>query len=248
MVVVSLDFSVRNDVTDNWAILLAATATIIAGVGGGVLAWKSAQRQVENQNRLAEQDNQRSLLAARAALPPVLASLNSKAKIGFANAADFETQKSWEIELKKESVENSSISRSEIAVLQDCIKFADPISARWLSLIVAHFQIRSSRLERNLAQIGLIRMEWQVADDAMNWRVLSAMIDHMFEFSRTGKIPDEVLSENAVSLPVDIPPSKLTVRDWDKAFSRKMKRVALTGGWASKNFQSSLLNEPSNGA
>lgn len=213
---------------------------LVALLGSG-LALAGVLANIDNQNRLAEEENKKSLLAARAALPPVLASLNSKAEAGYKNAVDFETQKSWEIEFKEESVEKSSISASEIAVLQECIKYADSISARWLSLIVAHFQIQASRLEGSLTTSGLIKLEGQVADDAINWRILSAMIAHMFEFSRTGKKPEEFLPENTVNIAVDVASKNLSREDLEKARSRKVKYIEETHGWTSTGFQNALV-------
>jgi hypothetical protein len=102
---------------------------LVALLGSG-LALAGVLANIDNQNRLAEEENAKSLLAARAALPAVLATLSAKAESGCLSAANLRSRQRWENEYKAEAIDEASIGAAEITVLQECIKYAVPVSAR----------------------------------------------------------------------------------------------------------------------
>ncbi|MFY0617787.1 hypothetical protein [Shimia sp.] len=241
--VVSLDYSVRNNVQDNWAILLAAAATITAGVGGGLLAWKSAQRQVDNQNRLAEEENAKSLLAARAALPAVLANLYEKTSTSLKLLVSCSQRCEAPVDRYTE-FQSTEIEDAEMAILKECIKYSDVETSQWLSLIISHTQFNRSRLKSIVKQPRQRRTD-QTANDAIEWYLLIAMIDHMWDFARTGKCANDQLEKNkpaADRLKTSLFHTDLGPRceGWEEAQSQMVARIERNGGWSSSAFLNRL--------
>lgn len=83
----ALDETVSEDLRKNWIYLVSAGVTLLAAS----LALLGTFSVIENQNRLAAEENTRSLLAARAALPPVLSSFSGKADAAFEMMQNYET-------------------------------------------------------------------------------------------------------------------------------------------------------------
>lgn len=67
----ALDESVSTALHKNWIYLVSSGVTLLAAS----LALMGTFSVIENQNRLASEENEKSLLAARAALPTALSSL-----------------------------------------------------------------------------------------------------------------------------------------------------------------------------
>lgn len=245
MLFVSLDFSVRNNVQNSWAVLLAAAATIVAGVGGGILAWQSAQRQVENQNRLASEEVERSLMAARAVLPPVLSSLYLKSVAGF-EASDDQLSRSQDESASLRLLSELELSEEELKALTGCIKFADPGTARWLSLIISHFQIGQARLRSHLLRSDLTvdapsSNDQAIAYRAIDWLEIKALVSHLFEFARTGTPPGAELDTSKISPPIEYLHTGPTARCWKETFDDLMRHYDENSGVTSEAFQKRLI-------
>lgn len=217
--------------------LFSAVATLFAAS----LALKGTLSVIENQNQHKIQDIERSLLAARAALPAVLSSLYQKSLDGYEAAANQTNLKAVPASANV-ILEKLSLTSSELRVLQECIKYCDDNTARWLSLIISHFQISRSRLERDLSNIKISVTGPPLARSAMEWLLIKAMVGHVFEFSRTGKEPAFELGKNSIEYPIDAPWDSPVLANWDHVYSSLTSKFENTGGWSSSAFQKRLLN------
>ncbi len=199
LLVVSLDFSVRNNIQDNWAILLAATATIVAGVGGGVLAWKSAQRQVENQNRLAQEEKGAKIRAAKSMLPSILAELSRRCEhnaftvlLNSRSATDG-TSLPDHLKIYIGAEIKPFLEGHEFQTLKDCIEYADIEDAQVLQHIVRRYQIYFSRChafdfpEVTYDSHGRVldSTSLQLAED---WNSLERLTAHCLRFARAESV------------------------------------------------------------
>jgi hypothetical protein len=215
--------------------------SVLAALIASGIAWMSAMANIHNQQNLAKTAGEQSLLAARAVLPPVLSSLHNKAQLGFVASANQIKLKANSDEALK-SLEQLALTPDELSALQKCIQFSDEDTARWLSLIISHFQIHHARLEGNLFTVGLIKLEKQIANDALDWSLTSTMVLHLIEFARTGKVPTLDLPKENIVIPIHFDGTGPVMTHWDNVFRRVCHHFDDTGGWSSIAFQKRLLN------
>lgn len=141
---------------------------------------------------------------------------------------------------KKQTIEGIRISKEEIDVLKNCIKYSNPTTARWLSLIIAHFQIQTSRTEAALNTVNATTPPTAAASSALQWILLRELIGHLFEFSRTGQLPSEILDNSGIVFPIHASQTGPVFNNWGKAYQRLTNYHANNGGWTSKAFQARL--------
>lgn len=158
-----IDESVATAYQKNWVYLFSALTTLAAAA----LALSGTFSVIHNQKELAASENAKSLLAARAALPPVLSSLTKKATLGFDACSNQLTLKTTP-HVARDTLEKLTLTTDELAVLTSCIKYCDDDTARWLSLIISHLQILYARLDSNLFTAGLLPDDMQIAGGALD--------------------------------------------------------------------------------
>lgn len=237
----ALDETVSEGLRKNWVYLASAATTLLAAS----LALLGTFSIIENQNRLASEENEKSLLAARAALPTVLSSLYRKSENGF-EASDDQLGRSQDKPACLRLLSELELSEEELKALTGCIKFADPDTARWLSLIISHFQIAQARLERDLLRSELTVHTASsnapiIADRAIDWLEIKALVSHLFEFARTGTPTGTELDTSKISLPIEFLYTGPTARCWDNAFDNLMRHYDDNGGVTSEAFQQRLI-------
>ena len=215
--------------------------TFAATLGAAALALLGTLTVISNQNEIAYQENNRRLLAARAALPPVLSSLYQKAVTGADMTANQKPLKATPKKAQK-ALRKLAITSSEMLVLKECIKYADEDTSRWLSLIISHFQIHRSRLNSAFFTRGLIIIDIQVARATLEWFLIKIMIEHLFEFSRTGKQPDFELDSTKIRYPIQLGHSGPVYNNWDQVVEDLVVYIDKYGGWSGAAFQRRLLN------
>lgn len=232
-----IDESVHDAYQKNWVYLFSALTTLAAAS----LALSGTFSVIFNQNELARKETERSMLAARALLPPVLSSLHTKAELGFLAAANQKEYKS-NPDKARQLLDKLSLSSEELKVLSDCIKFSEDDTARWLSLIISHFQIERSRLDSAFSTKGLLTLDLQITDGALDWLVTLALVSHLFEFARTGRKPSSELSKNELHFPLSADIPGFVHDNWDEVRDQLFEYFEGTGGWSSIAFQNRLLN------
>ncbi|WP_283425427.1 hypothetical protein [Shimia sagamensis] len=220
---------------------------LVALLGSG-LALAGVLANIDNQNRLAEEENEKSLLAARAALPPVLSSLYQKCSNAF-EISDNQLEERRNEKMALRLLSELELSSNELKSLTECIKHADADTARWLSLIISHFQIAQARLNRHLLNSDLYadppEDNYQsVAYRAVDWLEIKALVSHVFDFARTGKLPATELDTSKISLPIDNFGTGPTARCWDHTYENLMDHYDENGGTSSIGFQQRLLTNP----
>jgi len=216
-------------------------SALVALFASGI-AWHSAMASIENQNRLARIATIQSLLAARAGLPRVLSGLHRKAQLGVEASLNQEELRTRPDEARK-SIEQLALTPDELSALQRIIQFSDDENtARWLSLIISHFQIQQARLESNFSEAGLLLTDTAIAIQAFDWILAKTLVEHVFEYSRTGKIPASVLPKHRLQFQKDPTASGILETHWDIVHHRLCTHFGKHGGWSSLAFQNRLLN------
>jgi len=239
-----LDETVSTALQTNWIYLVSAGVTLLAAS----LALLGTFSIIENQNRLAAEEKNKSLLAARAALPPVLSSLYQKSTLGF-EVSDNQLQQSQDANGSSRLLSELELQESELRALTECIKFSDPDTARWLSLIISHFQISQARLQDHLLSSDLTvhapDSHYQaIAYRAVDWLEVKALVSHLFEFARTGKLPATELDVSKISLPINHFGTGPTARCWESTFENLIDYYEENGGTSSIGFQQRLIPNP----
>jgi hypothetical protein len=190
----------------------------------GVLAYIGIQAQIKQQYNIAEKQRQNQLKAARAVLPLVLSSLHALCKVGFSLQPRVSDLRQNPDEAKA-SIERLSVTSDQIQTIKECIEFGDDASSAWLSLILAHFQIEVSRL--NGLVFGASHTGHIIESSQVDWEVIASMIDHLFDFSRTGSPPGETLKLTAgLKFNLLRPPTW----EFGEAFAHRRDRYEATGG------------------
>lgn len=239
-----LDETVSTALQKNWIYLVSAGVTLLAAS----LALLGTFSVIENQNKLAKEENEKSLLAARAALPPVLSSLYQKCSNAF-EISDNQLEVRRNEKMALRLLSELELSSKELKALTECIKHADADTARWLSLIISHFQIAQARLNRHLLNSDLyadpLEDNYQsVAYRAVDWLEIKALVSHVFDFARTGNLPATGLDTSKISLPIDNFGTGPTARYWDHTYENLMDHYDENGGTSSFGFQQRLLSNP----
>jgi hypothetical protein len=220
----------------NYVSLFAACAGLIAAV----LALAGALTNVANQNELSEKQRIARLRASQAVLPLALARIHNVTTLGILLAAEAE-------ELRKNPAEARArlntlgISDNDIKTIKDCIEVADPASAAWLGLIMAHFQIELSRLETRLFDPAMIVMPGQTANSVADWCLIRGFTEQLFNFSRTGAAASGVLAKDKLTFPLDVAGLGFHLEEQiQTTITKTVQYFDEKGGWGIEAFKARL--------
>lgn len=171
-----------------------------------------------------EIERERSLLAARAMLPASLSELYSKSLLAAELSLEIEQIEKLSDEDRRAKFDQIKLDNQLVRDVQEVIKFSDDVTAGWLSLILARWQIRLSNLEDDLLDP---KLENPIADpaikktrcarSAMAWIFVWGMVNHLFDYSRTGKCPERELP--------GVPSYQLLFRARNFAMQKELDRV-----------------------
>lgn len=196
--VLFLGTDVSTHVSKNGIYALTVSATLIAST----LALAGVKANIDKQQELSDQKTKRSLAAARAVLPLTLSGIRKKAEVGFKIKLDAVQNRKLETHEKLALFETIRISDDDLERISKCIEHSDESVGGWLEVILAHWQIESSRLHSDLFcedfEPEIERCQIHSAD----WLMIVAMIDQLFDFSRVGKAPNEVLENSRFRIPL----------------------------------------------
>lgn len=188
--------------SDYWS-LISRFVAIPAALIGALMAWNISRLQARHQST-------RDLAAWKAVLPLALSDFATAAQNGMLIAAKrHPDQPTNSNEIRK----LLSLQATTIQTLQNCIKNSDPITEKWLSLVIAHYQVYVSRSDsmlstdfaNNLGQTSKIHINQEATIIA--WAVLYAVVEHHFEYSRGGvdAVPERIdTSRIAIALWKDL--------------------------------------------
>lgn len=192
-----LDAEVAGALKDRWVEVFGILAALLAAV----IALHGVQRQIRVQTDQAEAERVAQLRASVAVLPLVLSSFYGVSEtcieVCLENSAVIRDPSR-----REEFTRAAEVSGTHLDVLRDCIRFSDPASAAWLSLITRQYQLCVSRY-RSLIEGTHILLDINQHSMAIDWAVLRAVVSHSFEFAR-GEVDQVALrmSPNEVVLPI----------------------------------------------
>ncbi len=209
-------------------VLVSLLASAIA-IGGVLL-------NLDKQRELVE----RKHIAARSVLPLSLSRLHKLTESGFETVLDVPELRNGPREEALQRFQNLRIPSEDIQQIRECIEAADPPTQAWLSLILAHWQLETSRLESTLFDENLETIPRQLANSAIDWLTIRAMIIHLFDYSRTGRPPNSNLKPDYIVVP--ILSHHLHSTDLADARTRVLEYINEKGGWSFKGFQSRFLS------
>ena len=209
--------------------------TILSGLlaSGLALAGVMANLNFQEEARKRESDN--SLAAARAVLPFTLSTLHRLSEQGFETAMKTESLRKGTHADAMAAVRALEVPSGQIERLQKCIEYTGDHSKEWLSLIIAHWQIETSRLESSLLDKRLSISSYQIKSSAADWLLIRALISHLFDFSRTGIEPEDELDRSEFTAPFfggHFDDSELL-----DAIERHKKYFDECGGWTTRAFR-----------
>jgi hypothetical protein len=159
--------------------LISRFVAIPAALIGALMAWNISRLQVRHQST-------RDLAAWKAVLPLALSDFAAAAQSGMLIAAKKHPEQPTNSNDLKRLL---SLQESTLQTLQNCIKNSDPITEKWLSLVIAHYQVYVARSDSmlgpdfkdNLGQTTEIHINQEAT--IISWAVLYALIEHHFEYS-----------------------------------------------------------------
>lgn len=192
-----LDAEVSSALKERWVEVFGILAALLAAV----VALHGVQRQIRVQTDQAEAERIAQLRASVAVLPLVLSSFVRASEncfeISLADRDEIRDPTNREAFLRA-----AEISEASLEVLRDCIRFADKVSAGWLSLIVRQYQVCHARFVDHVAGDHML-LELNQYSMGCDWAKLRAVANHLFEFSR-GEVDQvlEHLDPNTVGLPI----------------------------------------------
>ncbi|MFT5631672.1 MAG: hypothetical protein ACI9HB_002853 [Gammaproteobacteria bacterium] len=191
------DSDVNEDVTKLYTFVFTAIMSLFASslaVFGVLLNLNKQQELIERRH-----------IAARAVLPLTLSRLYSLTERAFEVALDTTTLRARPEDVRRNLLQKLRLTKDDIEQLRDCIEASDEQSQAWIALIIAHWQIEISRLEGRLLDPNLVFTASQVNKSAIDWLTIRAMASHLFEYSRTGNRPNDVISADLICVPISSP-------------------------------------------
>jgi hypothetical protein len=160
--------------------IISRFVAIPAAMLGALAAWNISRLQIRHHT-------QRDLAAWKAVLPLALSDLSRVAQNGILIAAKrHSSPPSNQAELDS----LLSLQSTTLEVFQNCIKSSDPVAEKWLSILIAHYQVYKSRSDAMLGTRYVVlsgqnvRLHPEQQDSILSWAVLHALTAHHFNFSR----------------------------------------------------------------
>ena len=164
------------------ASLLAAGAAIASA------SWESERRKAGE------------LRAAKVTLPLALTDFVRVSESGIRYALEDEAFfKS--AENRARYVSDISLSNETLETIKSCVASADETSAKWLSVLVQHYQVYNSRLLSNFDDLGVRYSDYQKAEHIEEWILLKALAEHLFDYSRGAQGTPNTFDTELLRLP-----------------------------------------------
>ena len=200
-IAISVAWKLDSDATEfiqkNWTYGFSAFITLLAAT----IALIGVFSSIENQNTIAQKNRDSDLAAAKAVLPLALTRMSRIADRGFDHSlrgAEY-FKDNHNLALVAADVD---IPTEVISVFQNCIRAESSMAAKWISVLIARYQLAHSTLVRESSDITLI-MDANRAEHAARWAIVAAITDHLWDFAR-GELqePPENLDLSRIVMPI----------------------------------------------
>lgn len=192
------------------------------------------QKEIETENR------RRRLDAARATLPLALSetlSFCEKVHSAYANLEEIRSDP----KLVRQTIEDAKLDEETLSVIRDCIEHSDQPANIWLSTIVAHAQIMTSRIRDTALDPHTVMLGHGRADRMVFAAETSVICEHLFDFARVGSTPSEKIAPEKLRAFVEH--SKWSTGLEKQLFERveqTQKYYDESGGWSAQAFRDRL--------
>ena len=193
-----LDSNVGEEIQKNWTYGLSALVTLL----GATIALVGVFSSIENQNSIAQDNRNRDLAAAKAVLPLALTKMRRVADQGF--------EYSFQSDEFLKNVENINTVANDvdlpdnvISIFQNCIRGAPATTGRWISVLIAHYQLARSSLDYSANTLDSLISSDNRAESAARWAIVRALADHLWGFARgeLSEAPNN-LDLQSISMPI----------------------------------------------
>ncbi|WP_417271020.1 hypothetical protein [Celeribacter sp.] len=181
---------ISEDLTRYGTYVLTAMASLLASAVAFATAIWNTERQRDAR-----------LKVARANLPLALSHLIEVCSRGYEYAKELQ---GWDdVETNFPNLRDDiRISEDALDTINDVIENSDDTTADWLSIFLAHYQVFSSRLDGRRDEAFLHDIRYHFISDAADWRLLTAIVNHLFDYSRTGTTPATKIDKTTFSVPL----------------------------------------------
>ena len=145
-----------------------------------------------------------SLRAAQAALPLALSEIVRVSNTGVDYAS--KDHAFFKLPNSRSEYENATgISEDTLNVLKTCIEFADEQSAKWLAVVLQHYQVANARLLSHFDELPVTYDKSDQAKHARDWLIVKALTEHLFDFARGAETTPENLDAGLIRRPLFAP-------------------------------------------
>ncbi len=165
---------------DNAVGFFATLATLLAAT----LALIAIRTQINHANTLDKDRNKNMLIAAKSDLPNAISSLMKLSVTQIKYNAKFMDPNPFD-SAKFEYYHPS------FPTIKECIPFADPISQKWLALIIKEYQVLVARSDDELTGVIAHPPAQQTLDgynlisSTLDWAEFYAILEHILDYSRS---------------------------------------------------------------
>tara|TARA_R110002094_G_C4888131_1_gene209504 strand:- start:193 stop:984 length:792 start_codon:yes stop_codon:yes gene_type:complete len=227
------DSDIKEEMTKFYTFVFTAVISLLAST----LAVVGVLLNLNKQQELIE----RRHIAARAVLPLTLSRLYGLTERAFEITLDTTALRKRPEDVRRNLLKKLRLTKDDIEQLRDCIEASDEQSQAWIALIIAHWQLEISRLENRLLDQNLLFLDSQLHNSAIDWLTIRGMAIHLFEYSRTGKKPDNKISADIICLPIHSP--YLHTQSLEEAREKKLAYFQNNGGLTFSGFSARLENQ-----
>lgn len=210
--------------------------TVLVGLFASAIAVGGVLLNLNKQQELIE----RRHISARAVLPLTLSRLHKLTEHGFETVLNVPKLREGPKEEAINQFQKLQIPGDDIKQIRECIEAADGETQAWLSLILAHWQLETSRLESTLLSEAMNTTPRQLASSGIDWLTIRAMVIHLFDYSRTGQVPNATLRSKYIAVP--ILSKHLHNAELAEARTLQLESIGANGGWTFEGFKDRFVS------
>ena len=193
-----LDSRIQELIKDDWVQFVGMVVILLAAYS----AWHGVQQQIHQQHQINQDTRHQELNASRALLPLALTQVLAitDEAIRFSLEADEFYANSENYATVRDAIQ---LPAETLTVLQNCIRYSDQETNRWISAGIARYQIAGSRILGRIGVPNLVISDRNKAQSAADWCVVAALFSHLFPFARGSEIRvSERLDVNEIRVPI----------------------------------------------
>ncbi|WP_417816506.1 hypothetical protein [Tritonibacter scottomollicae] len=177
---------------------------ILAPMLAAGAAFGSILLQIKETKVTAEEQRLAKLRAAKATLPLALSEIVRVSNTGVDYAC--KDPAFFKLPNSRSEYENATgISEDTLNVLKTCIEFADEQSAKWLAVVLQHYQVANARFLSHFDDPDMLYDECDQAAIISRWLIVKALTAHLFDFARGAETAPMELKAHLIRLPILAP-------------------------------------------